>query len=219
MKKKISSTNNLEKMLEQLTVKQYGNVPKRKGGNCVIYTRVSTQEQAANNGSLDVQKKYCEELAKRNKYLIREYFGGLYESAKTDGRKEFQRMLSYVRKNKDITSIIVHNYDRFSRTGAPAAKLSEDVRKEGIIVKSVTQEIDTSTASGRLQENFFHLLNHFDNSAKSDRTSINTREVMLKGYWPYHTPMGYNNLKKNKGLAFMSMLLPKKAKNLKKDFF
>jgi DNA invertase Pin-like site-specific DNA recombinase len=103
-------------------------------------------------------------------------------------------MLAFVRKDKHVKYIIVFNYDRFSRSGAAAAKLSEDLRKEGIIVKSVTQDIDTSTASGSLQENFLHLSNNFDNRGKSDRTKINTREVMLKGYWPYATPLGYDNL-------------------------
>jgi len=36
-------------------------------------------------------------------------------------------MLSYVKKNRHISMIIVDNYDRFSRAGAAAAKLSEDL--------------------------------------------------------------------------------------------
>ena len=208
-----------EAQLQQLTVKQYGSKPKRSGANGIIYTRVSSQEQAENNGSLEVQMKYCQEFAKRSQIPIRETFGGSYESAKSDGRKEFQRMLAFVRKNKDIIYIIVFNYDRFSRTGAAAAQLSEDLSKEGIIVKSVTQDIDTSTASGRLQENFFHMLNNFDNRAKSDRTKINTREVMLKGYWPYTTPLGYNNLNKKHRACLHEYVITDEGKELKKAFF
>lgn len=208
-----------EAQLQLLTAKQYGSTPKRSGANGIIYTRVSSQEQAENNGSLEVQMKYCQEFAKRSQIPIRETFGGSYESAKSDGRKEFQRMLAFVRKNKDIIYIIVFNYDRFSRTGAAAAQLSEDLSKEGIIVKSVTQDIDTSTASGRLQENFFHMLNNFDNRAKSDRTKINTREVMLKGYWPYTTPLGYNNLNKKHRACLHEYVITDEGKELKKAFF
>ena len=214
----MKSDKNLEALLEVLTVKQYGSVPKRLGSNAVVYTRVSSKEQAENNGSLDVQKKYCDEFANRNHITIRAYFGGIHESAKTDGRKEFQRMLLFARKNKDITNIIVFNYDRFSRTGAAAAQLSEDLRKEGIIVRSVTQDIDTSTASGRLQENFFHMLNNFDNRGKSDRTKINTREVMLKGYWPYQTPLGYDNLNKKHRACFHEYVITEEGKELKRVF-
>ena len=210
---------NLEMEQLELLVRQYEKKPKRNGKSGIIYTRVSSSEQAQNNGSLEVQLNYCNEYAKRNQIPVMEYFGGTYESAKTDGRKEFQRMLGYVRKNKEITYIIVFNYDRFSRTGAAAAQLSQDLRKDyGVIVKSVTQDIDTSTASGRLQENMFHLMNNYDNQAKSDRTSINTREVMLKGYWPYATPFGYENLKKKQRACFHEYIITEDGKQLKKAF-
>ncbi len=212
-------TVNLEMEQLQMMVRQYDAKPKRIGKKGIIYTRVSSSEQAENNGSLEVQMNYCNEFAKRNQIPVMEYFGGTYESAKSDGRKEFQRMLSYVRKNKEITYIIVFNYDRFSRTGAAAAQLSEDLRKDyGIIVKSVTQDIDTSNASGRLQENMFHLMNNYDNQSKSDRTTINTREVMLKGYWPYATPFGYENLNYKQRACFHEYVITEEGKQLKKAF-
>ena len=208
----------IQTALEKITRNRYSDSSKKRGGEGVVYTRVSSKEQAENNGSLEVQRKYCDNYANSNAIAIREYFGGSFESAKTDGRKEFQRMLEYVRKNKSISYIIVFNYDRFSRTGAAASQLSEQLRTEGIIVKSVTQDIDTSTAIGRLQENFFHMLNNFDNRLKSDRTSINTREVMLKGYWPYATPMGYKNLKPKHRACFHEYVITEEGKQLKKGF-
>ena len=48
-------------------------------------------------------------------------FGGTFESAKSDERKEFQKMLTYVKRNKEIDAIIVYSYDRFSRTGPNGA--------------------------------------------------------------------------------------------------
>ena len=185
-------------MLESILLNHYNKKiplnPRQGKSFAVVYTRVSSQEQAENNSSLEIQLKLCKEFAVRNGIIIKQEFGGTYESAKSDGRKEFQRMLSYVKKDKDISFILVYNFDRFSRTGAAASTLSEQLNKEGITVKSVTQDIDSSTATGRLQENFFHLFNRYDNQQRSNRTSTNTREIMLKGYWPYHTPMGYKNL-------------------------
>lgn len=214
MKRKI----NLESILEKKTVEQYNPSVKKRGGEAVIYTRVSSSEQASNNGSLEVQKKFCDEFCFRNQIHIREYFGGTFESAKSDGRKEFQRMLEFVKKNTSISFIIVFNFDRFSRTGSAAAQLSEDLRTNGVIVRSVTQEIDTSTAMGRLSENMFHMINNFDNRVKSDRTIINTREVMLKGYWPYTTPMGYLNLKKKQRACFHKYIITDVGRELRKAF-
>ena len=178
----------------------------------------ASQEQAQNNGSLEVQKRLCGEFCQKNNITVREYFGGTFESAKSDGRKEFQRMLEFVRKSKSVSYIVVFNLDRFSRTGSSAAHLSDELRTKGVTVRSVTQDIDTSTAIGRLSENFFHMLNNFDNRLKSDRTKINTREVMLKGFWPYTTPMGYENLKKKQRACFHEYIITDVGKELKKAF-
>lgn len=211
--------NNLEQLLMAQVANSYKPINIRTGRCAVSYTRVSSSEQAMNNGSLEVQLKLNKEYAQRNNILIKECFGGTFESAKEDGRKEFTRMLAYARKNKEVTYILVSNYDRFSRTGAGAAKISEDLRKEGIILKSVTQDIDTGTPTGRLQENFIHNINNFDNITKSDRTKLNTREVMLKGYWPYATPLGYINLKRKERACFHQYAITDEGKELKKIFY
>jgi site-specific DNA recombinase len=208
----------LQSQLEQLTTQRYASAKSTRGRDGIIYTRVSSLEQKQSNGSLEVQLKYCEQYAKQHSITVTEYFGGSYESAKTDGRKEFQRMIAYALKNKNISCIIVFNYDRFSRTGAAASQLSENLGKEGIIIKSVTQDIDTSTAIGRMQENFFHLINNFDNRLKSDRTVINTREVIEKGYWPYITPMGYKNFKPKHRACFHQYVITDQGKQIKKGF-
>ncbi len=216
--KSISKNKGLEKRIEEITMKMYGNKSIQRGNGAVIYTRVSSSEQANNNGSLDVQMKYCNEYCKRMQLNIVGYFGGTHESAKTDGRKEFQRMLSFAKKNKNVSHIVIFNYDRFSRTGSAAAQLSLELRKIGIITKSVTQDIDTSTASGRLQEDFFHMLNNFDNRTKSDRTKINTREVMEKGYWPYMPPLGYKNLNPKHRACNHKLVITDEGKELRRAF-
>ena len=106
--------------------------------NCVIYTRVSTKEQAENNLSLGTQMKACEEYAQKYCINIVNYFGGTYESAKTDERKEFVRMLSFVKRSKEkIRWIVVYNVDRFSRTGANGIYIANELKKQGISILSV----------------------------------------------------------------------------------
>ena len=68
------------------------------------------------------------------------YFGGTYESAKTDERKAFNNMLSYAKKvNEKVSYIIVYSVDRFSRSGANAIYITELLKRVGITVQSVTQ--------------------------------------------------------------------------------
>ena len=137
----------------------------------VVYTRVSSKEQADKNLSLDFQKKTIVEYAKRTGIEILSYFGGTYESAKTDGRKEFTRMLEFVRKNKGrVSHILVYTLDRFSRTGGHAIKIAQDLRdKHGVAVFAVTQPTDTTNVSGVFQQNIQFLFSEFDNQLRKQR--------------------------------------------------
>ena len=108
---------------------------------CVIYTRVSTKEQAENNQSLETQLKWCNDYAKRNSIPVLEYFGGTYESAKNDERKEFKEMIDFVKKsNNKISFIIVLSLDRFSRSGVNALSIMDKLFKIGIQIISVNQQ-------------------------------------------------------------------------------
>lgn len=111
----------------------------RSSSNAVIYTRVSSREQSLTNQSLATQKKYCVEYAQKYGFNILGFFGGTYESAQTDERKEFNRMLKFVKNQKEMVgSIIVFSLDRFSRTGDNAIFISSELRKMGISILSVT---------------------------------------------------------------------------------
>ncbi len=170
------------------------------GNECVVYTRVSSKEQFESNLSLDWQKRIIDEFADRVKYNIAEYFGGVYESAKTDGRKEFQRMLTYVKRNKKIRYILVYLLDRFSRTGGGAIKLAKDLREQyGITIIAVTQPIDTSNPGGIFQQNLQFLFGEYDNSLRSQRTTEGMTEKMRRGIWCLQPPVGYDIVYEREG--------------------
>src|SRR4051812_4634864 len=165
----------------------------------VFYTRVSSKEQADTNLSLDFQKKAIEDYATRNGFTTVAYFGGTYESAKTDGRKEFQRMLEYIRNNQGkISHILVYTLDRFSRTGGGAIKLAEELReKYGVSVFAVTQPADTSNASGVLQQSIHFIFSQYDNQLRKQRAVAGMKEKFSKGIWVIRPPMGYDTIRIN----------------------
>jgi site-specific DNA recombinase len=174
------------------------NGPRVQGERSVIYTRVSTKEQADNNLSLATQKKACENFALKNKYEVVAYFGGTYESAKTDERKEFNKMLQFVRRSKErISYIIVYSVDRFSRSGANAIYITSELKKQGITVQAVGSPIDTNTASGSLQQNIQFIFSEYDNQMRREKCMAGTREKLLRGDWVTKAPMGYDNITKN----------------------
>jgi site-specific DNA recombinase len=192
------------------------NITKALGFNCVIYTRVSTKEQADNNLSLQTQRKACETYAQKQGYNVLSYFGGTYESAKSDERKEFKRMLDFVKKSKEkVSHIIVYSVDRFSRSGANAIYIASELKKQGITVFAVTQPTDTTTASGSLQQNIHFIFSEYDNQMRREKCIAGTKEKLLMGYWSTKAPLGYDNVKIN---GEKKIVINEKGKLIKKAF-
>ena len=188
-----------------------------KDKRAVVYTRVSTKEQSDKNLSLDWQKKAIDEFAIRNGFTISDYFGGTFESAKTDGRKEFQRMLDLIRKKKgQVTHILVYLLDRFSRTGGGAIKLAKDLReKYGVTIIAVTQPIDTSNPGGVFQQNMQFLFSEYDNQLRRQRAMAGIKEKLERGIWCKKPPIGYDVVRTN---GERKIIVNSVGKKLKKAF-
>ncbi|WP_430413015.1 recombinase family protein [Kordia sp.] len=172
-----------------------------RNNKAVIYTRVSDIKQR-DNTSLESQLKYCTEYANKNDMEICEYFGGTNESAKTDDRKEFQRMLSFV-KTKKISHIIVYSTDRFSRAGESAIHTLAKIRRIGINLIAITQPADTQTSTGRFYQNLNLLFSKYDNDQRRDKTITGMRHRLLNGYWMGTAPIGYKNTRDEKNIPII----------------
>ena len=169
---------------------------KVKTNNCVIYTRVSDIKQV-DNLSLEVQLKYSQQFAKQKGLEVRAVFGGTHESAKTDERKEFCRMLDYVKKSKgDISYILVYSMERFSRSENSIWQVNE-LRKLGVEIISVTQPIDTSNPSGQMQQKIMLIFGEHDNQLRRQKCMAGTKERLLKGEWCNKAPIGYDHVRVN----------------------
>ncbi len=200
---------------KQFAVKKDSNV---QTNNAVIYTRVSSKEQADGNTSLDTQLKYCKEYAAKKGMNVVQCFGGTYESAKSDERKEFNKMLTFLKRRNTISYIIVYSYDRFSRTGANAAYISSNLKKRGIHTISVSQEVDTSKPSGVFQENLYYMFSQFDNELRKDKTITGMTEQLRNGYWCFSIPAGYTKTNIGSTANNANLILNKKGKMIKKAF-
>jgi site-specific DNA recombinase len=190
---------------------------KTKGRNAVIYTRVSSKEQM-DNMSLTTQLKGCNVFAQKLNYQICGHFGGTYESAQSDERKEFVRMISFVKKAKEkISYIIVYSLERFSRTGDNAIWLSRQLRELGITIASVTQPIDTSNPSGVLQQNILFLFSQYDNDLRRQKSVAGMKEKLLKGEWMGVAPLGYK-FDRSSGTKEQKIVFNEDARLMKKAF-
>jgi site-specific DNA recombinase len=214
MEKKPTENNLM--LLKQFAKGKSGDILDLGIQNCVIYTRVSSKEQMDTNQSLEWQKKYCYEYAIKNKLSIKGYFGGTYESAKSDERKEFNRMLKFVKACKEkITFILVYSLDRFSRTGDSAIYLASELKKTGVNIIAVTQPIDTNSHAGALQQNIQFIFSKYDNDLRRQKTIVGMREKLLRGEWIGHAPTGYSFVK---GAERQTIIINEKGELLKLAF-
>jgi site-specific DNA recombinase len=186
--------------------------------NCVIYTRVSSKEQADTNQSLEWQKKYCDEYAIKHNLNVLGCFGGTYESAKSDERKEFNRMLKFVKNCKQpIRYILVYSLDRFSRTGDSAIYISSELKKTGVNIMAVTQPIDTNSHAGALQQNIQFIFSKYDNDLRRQKSIDGMREKLLRGEWLGSVPTGYE-YDRTKVTKEQKIIINEKGQHIKQAF-
>lgn len=77
--------------------------------------------------------------------------------------------------------------------------ITEELKKEGILVCSATQEVDATTSSGTFQQDLFFLFSKFDNDIRRDKTLAGIREKLRKGYVSGSIPFGYTNMNPGRG--------------------
>ena len=170
--------------------------------SCVIWTRVSTKYQEDNGGSLSDQKKKCELYAKRNGYIIKGYFGGTHESAKTPGTL-LKEMYDVVYKDKSIKYILVSVADRFSRNEAQASLIINELLKREKVIVEASTGFDTSTREGMLMIKMKLALAEWDNGNRTDKFTSGRKHCLENGvYIGASKPLGYDKHGKSLGTYF-----------------
>lgn len=133
-----------------------------------IYCRVSTEEQDADKQE-DICKRYCEintfEIFKVYKDVI---------SGSTSSRPEFNILLDDMRKNK-FNCVMVTKLDRLGRSLQHLLSLFNEFNVRGVHFIATTQNIDTTTSSGRLQMQIMGAFAEFERSIISERTKEGLR--------------------------------------------
>ena len=170
--------------------------------NCVIWTRVSTKHQEDNGASLSDQKNKCEQFARQNGYVVKGYFGGTHESAKTPGTL-LKEMYAAVKKDKTITHIIISAIDRFSRNVGQAATIIDALLERNIFVVDASTGTDTSTRMGLTYFHFSLTQAQWDNGNRTDKFVSGRKHCLESGvYCGAAKPLGYDKHGKSLGTYF-----------------
>lgn len=156
------------------------------------YMRVSTEEQAASGYSLAGQREKLELFAQLQGYAI----GGWYRddgvSAKDLNRPEFRRMMEEAQRG-DV--ILVYKLDRLTRSVRDLDELLRRFEALGLQFRSVTEQFDTTTATGRLMIRMVGEFAQWERETIAERTAFGKQKKIAAGEWGGgRPPFGYKTV-------------------------
>ena len=163
---------------------------------CGIYMRVSTEYQARDGFSLPEQKERLEAYCKFNDYKIVEYYTDAGISAKTGNyRPEYDRMLEDGKQGK-INMIIALKLDRITRSTRDWETLMDYLEKYNINIAFVNDDINTTTANGKMVSRIMMSVSQNEIERTSERTIICLEGAIKQGHIPARAPLGYKHIDK-----------------------
>lgn len=128
-----------------------------------IYCRVSTEDQNAN-----LQETACKDYCQRQGHEVFKVYKDTISGSKAS-RPQFNLLLEDMRLHKfDI--VMVTKLDRLGRSLQHLLSLFDEFDRKGIAFIATSQNIDTASASGRLQMQILAAFAEFERTLISERT-------------------------------------------------
>lgn len=140
-----------------------------------IYSRVSTNEQNNLNQELRLID-YCKE--KKWDYDI---YNEIESTRKT--RPVKQELLTKLRK-KDYDAIVVYKLDRYARSSAELILEIKELLEKGVSFISISDNLDFSTASGKLHFQILSAFAEFERELIRERTKEGLNRAKTQGRFP-----------------------------------
>ncbi len=158
---------------------------------CGLYTRVSTEDQAREGYSLKEQKERLEAMCKYKGYEIYKHYEDAGISAKTDNKRPaFEEMLEDLKKGK-INTIVALKIYRFNRSVYDWEKLMKLIEDYNGDIVCANDEINTTTANGRMIARLLMSVSQNEIERTSERTKIGLAGAIKVGNLPSRAPLGY----------------------------
>lgn len=163
--------------------------------NAIIYSRVSTDEQAEKGFSLRHQKQMLETFCTISNINIIKHYEEDF-SAKNFNRPAWKNLMDYVIKNKkQIDKVLFTKWDRFSRNADEARDVIRKLSNLGIVVDAIEQPLDLSNPNNKLILSMYLIMPEVENDNISIRTKEGMRRAMKEGCFLAKAPYGYDNAK------------------------
>lgn len=166
----------------------------------VIYVRVSSKEQEEGGFSIPAQLKYLKDYAARNNFEIIHIFAES-TTAKEAGRKEFTKMLKFLRTQKKACHLLCEKNDRLLRNEDDAATVKNLFMKTEVSVHLVKDNMILNKNSTPY-EIFIFMMFSAVSSLYPRNLSNEVKKGMIEaaeeGHFPARVPIGYKNHRTSK---------------------
>ena len=155
------------------------------------YCRVSTEEQAKEGISLEVQKDKIKKYAELHNLDLVKVIIDEGKSGKDLNREGINEILSLI-SDGSINNIVVYKMDRLTRRTFDLLYLVEEIfKKNNVQFHSITERIDTTTAQGNFFLTIIGAMAQMERDLISERTKAVLQYKIEKGEYVGSPALGY----------------------------
>jgi len=162
-------------------------------GKVIGYARVSTEGQAEHGVSLDAQvakiRAYCTANDLGEPEIVVD--GGA--SAKNLHRDGMAVVLDAVKRH-EVSAFVVAKIDRATRSVRDLYDLVERFQRAGVAFHSITERIDTTSATGRAFLGLLGVMSQLERELIGERTAAALRHLRATGRVYGSTPFGFDRV-------------------------
>jgi DNA invertase Pin-like site-specific DNA recombinase len=141
-----------------------------------IYARVST----TNGQDPEMQSRELREYCQRRNWEISREYVDVGISGIKEKRPELDRLLADAHR-RHLDAIVVWRFDRFARSVSHLLRALETFRSLGIEFVSLSEQVDTSTPTGKLVFTVLGAVAELERSLIAERVRAGLRNARAKG--------------------------------------
>jgi site-specific DNA recombinase len=164
----------------------------------VVYARVSSREQEREGYSIPAQLKLLYDYAAKHGFEVISEFVDV-QTAKDQGRMNFDAMVQQLRRSKDCRTILVEKVDRLSRNYEDFVLL-KNLDLEIHFAKGGTVYSKEAKAQTKFMQNIELATAVYYTDNLREEVIKGMREKAEQGSYPGHAPFGYRNNRETRNI-------------------
>jgi site-specific DNA recombinase len=156
-----------------------------------LYPRVSSEEQRGRE-TIEIQEEFLEQYCNLYELEVTQIYkdDGVSGTIPLHERPEGRRLLEDARQGK-FDAVLVYRLDRLGRSLLVIVDAHDRLQQAGVSLRSATEPIDTSTASGRLIFQMFASFAEYERETIGERTRAGLHRAYRNGKHIGRIPYGY----------------------------